>query len=618
MSSKEDYLDSLLNSVMQDSDQNEKIETGEDVTALLDTMSDDGELAEINDLLKQSEQSSNTSLADDMLALLEQADAKDRENESEEAKKTDDAEQENSPFDFFANENSEEENAGETDTADEQPLTDKTYPVNEMSSANEQDAAIGTVMDESDMESGAGWEELLEPAESKAEQKARKKREKQEEQARKKEEKAKAREEKAKSKGEKSKAKKEKVSQNQEEEHSGIEGVNVETETAETEKPKKSGFFARLFGGLLEEVPEQEELQEIDLSDENKAILEEVGKEEIAPKKDKKKGKKDKKKGKKSANDQSSEESEEGGQNDKKIKKEAKKKEKKEKKEKKAEEAEFLQEPTKKLPRKKVISIFVICLTFMAIIVITSLIVPSYLDKKEARKAYYNGDYEEVYHLLSGEKLSGSDTILYERSVLVLYLDNKLDAYHLHMTMGEEKEALNELFTAVAFYQKNLEHATECGALEEMQPLYGEILKLLQDSYQVSEERAVEIAQMESLDYNKALYQILYGTEFTIPEMQPEISGNGDSSDIQTPDQVQTEAAQETVPEDVLPEEEELLQQGGSVMIDQDQQAVSQDAETIPQEGQTMSQDAQTGEEAVEDENLLYSGTVQNGQAIVQ
>ena len=70
MSSKEDYLDSLLNSVMQDSDQNEKLETGEDVTALLDTMSDDGELAEINDLLKQSEQSSSTSLADDISVLL--------------------------------------------------------------------------------------------------------------------------------------------------------------------------------------------------------------------------------------------------------------------------------------------------------------------------------------------------------------------------------------------------------------------------------------------------------------------------------------------------------------------------------------------------------------------
>ncbi|MGN1158802.1 MAG: hypothetical protein ACI4SE_01265 [Lachnospiraceae bacterium] len=611
MSSKEDYLDSLLNSVMQDSDQNEKLETGEDVTALLDTMSDDGELAEINDLLKQSEQSSSTSLADDMLALLEQADAKDRENESEEAKKTDAAEQENSPFDFFADENPEEENNGETDTADEQPHADRTYPVNEMTSANEQDAAIGTVMDGSDMNNSAGWEELLEPAESKAEQKARKKREKQEEQARRKEEKAKSKEE-------KSKAKKEKASQKQEEENSDIESMDAETETAETEKPKKSGFFARLFGGLLEEVPEQEELQEIDLSDENKAILEEVGKEEIVPKKDKKKGKKDKKKGKKSENEQSSEESEEGGQDDKKSKKEAKKKEKKEKKAKKAEEAEFLREPTKKLPRKKVISIFAICLTFMAIIVITSLIVPSYLDKKEARKAYYNGDYEEVYHLFSGEKLSGSDAILYERSILVLYLDNKLDAYHLHMTMGEEKEALNELFTAVAFYQKNLEHATECGAIEEMQPRYGEILKLLQDSYQVSEERAVEIAQMESLDYNKALYQILYGTEFTIPEMQPEVSVNGDPADIRTSDQMQAEEVQETVPEDVLPEEEELLQQDSSVMIDQDQQTVSQDAETIPQEGQTMSQDAQTGEEAAEDENLLYSGTVQNGQAIVQ
>lgn len=607
MSSKEDYLDNLLNSVMEESEQEGKsreteADNGKDVTELLDSMPEDKDLSEINDLLKQSDEGSKASLADDMLALLEQADAKGRENDTEQSGYgVQQAEKQDEPYDFFAADDAAEEKQEYTDEAADDGNTDQ----NENTNADEI----------ADTDDSAEWAQLLEPAQSKEEEKAQKKLEKQQEKEKKKEEKKKAREEKARIKAEKAQGKaKAKAQKNPSPETENPEFNEADTALVSDEgkmtdvgknevKEKKNGFFARFFGSLLEEVPEKEE-QEIDISDENRVIMEEVDKEEINPKKGKKK------KGKKGAKDQPDDDSEESTKDDKKA---AKKKEKQEKKAKKAEEKEFLQEPPVKLPRKKVISIFAVCLTLLAMIVIGSLFIPSYLDRKEARKAYYNGDYESVYQLLSSEKLSKSDAILYERSVLILYFDNKLEAYQLYMSLGEEKEALNELLTAVAFYQENTERANECGALTEMQPGYEKILNLLQNSFQVSETEAVEIAQMEPLDYNKALYRILYGTEFTIPEMtQEQETSDGTFSGIG-----QTDESQNVLPapemEDPLPEENEMLQSESNITDD--------NMSTPPvQEGTEPGTESSTepGTEPVDDGQLLYSGTVEDGQVIFQ
>lgn len=583
MSSKEDYLDNLLNSVMEESEPERKsgeteADNGKDVTELLDSMPEDKDLSEINDLLKQSDEGSKASLADDMLALLEQADAKGRENDTEQSGYgAQQDEKQDEPYDFFAADDSAEEKQEHPDeTAD-----DGNAGQNENINAD----AI------TDTDDSAEWAQLLEPAQSKEEEKAQKKLERQQEKEKKKEEKKKAKEEKARIKAEKAQE-------------------NMADAGEREKKEKKNGFFARLFGGLLEEIPEKEE-QEIDISDENRAIMEEVEKEEINPKKGKKK------KGKKGAKDQSDEDGEESTKDDKKSKKAAKKKEKQEKKAKKAEEKEFLQEPPTKLPRKKVISIFAFCLTLLAMIIIGSLFIPSYLDRKEARKAYYNGDYESVYRLLSGENLSKSDAILYERSVLVLYFDNKLEAYQLYQSLGEEKEALNELLTAVAFYQKNTERANEYGALTEMQPGYEKILNLLQDSFQVSETEAVEIAQMEPLDYNKALYRILYGTEFTIPEMTQE----QETSDRTSSDSGQTDESQNGLPapeiEDPLPEENEMLQPDSNMT---DDNISTPPAQAVAEPGAESGTEptAEPDTEPADDGQLLYSGTVEDGQVIFQ
>lgn len=745
MSSNEDYLDSLLNSVKKDAKLNdtEKAEIHSDEPYLMEGMDTDTFLTdgmdldssfmdhmdpsdsfvnEMNDTVPVGENSdADLNSVDDMLALLENADSE--QTAVEDNSETGNMDGMDDLFDIFANE--QEEQISQSRNSESPVLSDETEVMHEAQADHTDDQQINSELDE-----------LLGPVESKREEKARKKREKQEAKEKAKAEKEKAKQEKARLKAEKAKAGK--TVKNHEESPqadadtgnhaemksesevpgdigfdpemgmpdefglgsqsgmpdefglgSGAEtpdefgpgseaeipsdfGMGSETGSSDNfglgsgifddlgfgtslpednesatgfenefdallqekeDKSKKKGLISRIISSLFEEVPEEEaETDEIAISDENRSILEEIGKEEIGNKKKQKKGK-NKGKNKNKKVEETAEGDQEDSENTKKKNKKAKtaKKEKKPK-EKSGEKKETDKTAGKKLPKKQVILIFAICLTLMGIVIICSMILPSYWDRKNARKAYYQGDYETVYMLLENENLNESDQMLYERSVMILILENKLDAYNLNMSLAQEKEAVNELFSAVAFYQKNLEYAQGIGALEEMQGTYEEILSLLETNLGISENRAVEIALMDSLDYNRELYYLLNGSEFTIPEMeqlQPAREQEVNSSDSR---------------EDMLPEEEEIPQPEDTVSpeISVDQGENADFGENINGDGNTdeypdftnedgnsdafMNDGGQENTDNIEEENalgetneeLLYSGTVENGSVVVQ
>lgn len=288
---------------------------------------------------------------------------------------------------------------------------------------------------------------------------------------------------------------------------------------------KKTGFFAKILHGLLEEVGEEDsdENQEMNMSDENREILAMMDGEKIENGKPdkKKKAKKGKKpqKGDKQGGEEGDEELSEDGKKAKKVK------QKKEKKPKAPKEKKETQ-PTKKLPKGKVFSIVAVCLTLLAGILLLSYIIPSQSDLKKARKAYYNGDYMTVYQNMAGKELSNSDYILYMRSLLILNMQSKLDNYPIYMSMDKEMVALNELMLAVDYYQSNNRLAEEYGALDEMTAVYDQVLAQLWDHYQVSEEEAIEIFALDDLGYNQRLYYLVHGTEFKIPETQEGVQGS--------------------------------------------------------------------------------------------
>ncbi len=245
---------------------------------------------------------------------------------------------------------------------------------------------------------------------------------------------------------------------------------------------------------------------------ENKEILDEIDKE--GDKKGKKKPKKDKKakKGAAKESDEGGDEGDEegGGKKKKKPKKEKVKKEKKPKEE----------EPdnSKPLNKKNVRKIFVMAATLLLLLMLFIKLVPAMINKEQARKAYYKGDYEATYTALFGEKLSEGDQLLFDRSEIILKMGHKYDAFLSYNRMGMRTEALDQLLQAVARYEEWLYIAEVCGCKDAFNAEYEKIVTALSVTYDLTLDRAKEINAMPTdLEYSLMVESIANHTEYIDP-----------------------------------------------------------------------------------------------------
>jgi len=276
-------------------------------------------------------------------------------------------------------------------------------------------------------------------------------------------------------------------------------------EEEEESKPRKKGFFSRFLEFLTEEEEEEEENEDIKLSDENKEILEDLDKEKN--KKDKK-GKKGKKKAKKAdASAEGGEEEEEGGGD----KKGRKKKARKPKKEKLPREEEPV-DPGKKLSLKKVLPILLICLSLGASIIIITFASVNFTDKKAARDAYYDGDYQTCYQNLYGKDRNENEQIMYARSESILTIRMWIREYEMLEAEGARLEALDSLIQSVNDYPVLYDYAAQWNAEGEVAQEYATILNLLYENYGLTEDQARAIAaEPDDIEYTRQVNIIVQG-----------------------------------------------------------------------------------------------------------
>lgn len=290
------------------------------------------------------------------------------------------------------------------------------------------------------------------------------------------------------------------------------ENKDTEDENTEPVKEKKQNFFTR-FLSFLTETDDGDEMEKLkaehgmEPSDENKNILEELDAED----KNKKKKKVKSKEGKDETDPEGDEEV---------AIKDTKKKKKKDKKVK-AESENILAEtkPEKKISKKNIFIITGLCITLTAVVVVLCSIVPAFFEKRAAREAYYSSDYAKSYELLYGKKLDNSDTIIYNKSKIILELNRKLASYHNYISMGKEVQALDALMSGIRKYPDIYKEAEEYHVTQEVSAIYETILNILNDRYSMSEAVAKVINDYEDdLLYTKKLESIAYGTPFAMPE----------------------------------------------------------------------------------------------------
>ncbi len=297
----------------------------------------------------------------------------------------------------------------------------------------------------------------------------------------------------------------------------------LEEPAKKQKKQKKPGFIRQLLDVLSSEEEDAGEL--LNALDENDEILKDLENEDKA-KKNKKDKKKKEKKGKKGGNAE--------GKAEKPVKP---KKPKKEKKVKDPLEKE-IERSNKVLSKRGFITLIAFCSSLVAIIVALAFFLTDYADKKNARQAFYVGDYQKAYILLYDKVLSDSDALILERVRVVLELERNVEAYDFYKKTEDEAMALNALLEGVQNYHEIAE-VNDFGSGKELTDIYQEILRILESEYGVSEDEAFALNACDADEYTIKVYDIVNGTG----------SENDETKEQEGSQQI----------EDVLPEEEGII-----------------------------------------------------------
>ena len=307
---------------------------------------------------------------------------------------------------------------------------------------------------------------------------------------------------------------------------------------------KKKGFFSRILDFLTEEEDEADN-ENIQLSQENQDILNELDKE----KGKKKKGKKGKK-GKGSEADDAASEKGAKGKKAAKTKKAAKpKKPPKPKKEKPSRETPLI--PERKLTFKRMLPVLLMGVSVGVLLFVFVNATVDFTDKKTARDAFYAGDYQTCYQNLFGKDLNETESIMFGKSKSILYIRLWIREYQMFAEEGDRVRGLDSLIQTVAAYPELYEYAQQWNAEEEVAAGYATVLNLLRSEYGLSESQALEISKIwRDVDYTRAVIAAAEGNYGSnIPNKDQTGSGNhqgdtGNSGENQLPD--------------FLPEEEDL------------------------------------------------------------
>ena len=300
----------------------------------------------------------------------------------------------------------------------------------------------------------------------------------------------------------------------------------------EVEEKHKKGFFAKILDFLTEEEEDDEENEDIRLSQENKDILKEMDQE-------KRKAKKKDRKASKKAKSASVEE------------KEAKKKKARKTSRKRKENPalpEEARQPERKLPKKKVILVSLVCLSFGLAVIIIANVSGDYMNRMDGVEAYYSKDYMTCYQNLVGRNLNESEQVMLGKSESILRIRLWVREYELFVEENSEAEALDSLLQSVYAYPSLYEYAGQWNAQSEVAAEYAQILQILSEKYNLTQEQAQEIIDVpDDVEYTIIVTAISQGTDYDTWKNQ----------------QARQQAAeQEALPlADELPEEAELSEE---------------------------------------------------------
>jgi len=132
------------------------------------------------------------------------------------------------------------------------------------------------------------------------------------------------------------------------------------------------------------------------------------------------------------------------------------------------------------------------------------------ITKKNAAQYFLAGDYELAYEEIADIRPEDTDEVLYEQIRTIMYVQKQYNSYLSFYNIEMKEEALDALIKGIDKYDKYYENADRLGIIEDMNTVLAKIVKELNDTFGVSEEKARALSNIEdSVEYSIELRAIL-------------------------------------------------------------------------------------------------------------
>lgn len=132
------------------------------------------------------------------------------------------------------------------------------------------------------------------------------------------------------------------------------------------------------------------------------------------------------------------------------------------------------------------------------------------ITKKNASQYFLSGDYELAYEEIADIRPEDTDEVLYEQIRTIMYVQKQYNSYLNFYNIEMKEEALNALIKGIDKYDKYYENADRLGIIEDMNTVLAKIVKELNDTFGVSEEKARALSNIEDpVEYSIELRAIL-------------------------------------------------------------------------------------------------------------
>ncbi len=128
---------------------------------------------------------------------------------------------------------------------------------------------------------------------------------------------------------------------------------------------------------------------------------------------------------------------------------------------------------------------------------------------KQAQTSFDKGLYTDSYNKLLGVDLKEEDQVLYQKVVTVMYVYKQLEAYEVYYDTNDFPMALDALLKGIREYDKHLPEAIELEVTSNLDSVKNQLVTELAAEYGITEDMAKEINMIsDSSEYSRRVYEL--------------------------------------------------------------------------------------------------------------